>query len=355
MSRKFNEEKCCIEIAKHWLREFDFYEEEYNSDNKVVLNSVEYSSDNPYYFHIKVNSIDPKWAIKLEVFFNEYSFKKKKYLFNVYCYAIYEPLANKVKFSCANDLFKLKTPYTCDLDENNLPTNINYNPDWTTHMPGYLGDIIRFIQNKPLVSIYLSYREEGDRYASNYTKFLNEREMKKEAKRVLRDHTVRRANEEKYERKLAEHAKKLFEEECNNNTKIDYWRSEYYPENLNFDWSGIENLHIELIDNGKNCSLRYDICIVSDVLVKQIMEEENLPYEKVCRRTTQRLCEESWKELKKIEKRYTKKKGAELIGGYGWASIIDEAKYRHILEFNVDWNNHNWNDSVLEWKHLEEK
>ena len=350
MSRKFNEEKCCIEIAKHWFHEFDAYEKEYNPDDKIAIDSVEYSSDNPYYFYIRVNSINPKWTIKLEVFFNEYSFKKKKYLFNVYCYAIYEPLANKVKFSCANDLFRFKTQYTCDLDENNLPSNINYNPDWSTHMPGYFGNIIRFIQNRPLVSIYLSYREEGDNYASNYTKFLNEREMKKEAKRVLKDDVVRRANEEKYERKLAEHAKKLFEEEFNNATDIDYWKKEYYPENPNFDWNGIENLHVELVDKGKNCSPRYDICIVSDVLVKQIAEEENLPYEKVNRRTNQRLCEESWEELKKIENRYTKKKGAELIGGYGWASIMDEATYKRNVEFNNDWNNHNWNDSILEWK-----
>ena len=217
-------------------------------------------------------------------------------------------------------------------------------------MPDYLGNIIRFIQNKPLVSIYLSYREDCDGYASNYTKFLNEREMNREAKRVLREHAVRRANREKYERKLAEHTKKLFEEEFNNATNIDYWRKEYYPENPNFDWNGIENLHVELIDKGENCSPRYDICIVSDVLVKQIMEEENLPYEKVNRRTNQRLCEESWEELKKIENRYTKKKGAEFIGGYGWASIMDEATYRRNVEFNNDWNNHNWNDNILEWK-----
>ena len=350
MSNKFDEDKCCIEIAKHWFREFDKYEEEYHPNNKIIIDSVRYEKEYPHHCDVRVNKLDRDWCVKLEVHFREYNFKKKKYIFDTYCFVNYLPLADKVKFSRTDRLFKVKVSYKCDLDENGVPTNINYNPEYMGGTPDFLDDIVRLIEEKPLVAVYLSNRFDDD-CITHYMEFHNEREMIKIAKKWIREHNNYKKKEETAERKIADHAAKLFQEELDNaNNKVDYWRKEYYPENPDFDWSGVENAHVEMIDCGENSSPRYETYIVCDALLRQAIEELNEPYEKIRRRLTQRMDDESWEEQKKFEGKIEKKYGIYGVGGYMWANITDEATFKELVKINNELSRKEYLPDELEWR-----
>ena len=350
MSKKFNENKCCEEIAKHWFREFDRFEDEYHPNSKITINSVKYEKEFPNYYDVEIDGLDKDWCVRFEVYFREYNFKKKKYIFDTYCFVNYLPLANKVKFDYTDRLFRIKVVYKCDLDDNGVPTDIDYNLEYMTGNPDWLDSIVRLIKEKPLVAVYLNSRLVDD-YLSDYMELHNEREMVKIAKKWIKKHNDCRKREETAERKIADHAVKLFQEEIDNaNDKVDYWRKEYYPENPDFDWSGVENAHVEMIDCGENSSPRYEIYIVCDALLRQAVEELNEPYEKVRRRISQRMDDESWDEQKKFEYKIENKYDAYGVGGYMWANIVDEATFKEAVKINEELMQKEYLPDELEWR-----
>lgn len=349
MSKKFNENKCCIEIAKHWFREFDKYEEEYHPSSKITINSIRYEKEFPNYYDVEVGGLDEDWCVRFEVYFREYNFKKKKYIFDTYCFVNYLPLAVKVEFSRTDRLFKVKVSYKCDLDDNGVPTNIDYNPEYMNGAPYFLSDIIRLIGEKPLVAIYLNNRVDDD-CITHYMEFHNEREMTKIAKKWIKENNNYSKKRRINEKKIADHAVKLFQEELDNNTRTNYWRSGYYPENSDFDWSGIENAHVEMIDCGENSASRYEIYIVSDTLCRQAVEELNEPYEKVRRRLTHRMDDERWEEQEKFENKIENRYHDYGIGGYMWANVVDEDTFKELVELNNELMQKEYLTDDLEWR-----
>lgn len=127
------------------------------------------------------------------------------------------------------------------------------------------------------------------------------------------------------DKKSVNHAVKFFEKmvEC-----IKKNPNEYVDSDEKLDWSGIENLRVEVLDNGLNTYPRYDILLVSDTYAKNVeATEKSTNCGSLFERMWDEYSDKHEKFMNKLDKKYGNKV---IIDSHYWAEIVTEEKFERM-------------------------
>lgn len=103
---------------------------------------------------------------------------------------------------------------------------------------------------------------------------------------------------------------------------------EYVDSDEKLDWSGIENLRVEVLDNGLNTFPRYDILLVSDTYAKNVeATEESMNCGSLFERMWDEYSDKHEKFMNKLDKKYGNKV---IIDSHYWAEIVTEEKFERM-------------------------
>lgn len=267
MSKKIDHTKYFDIVMHYFIEEYIRYSSE---DCHIIpdyeghkVQSVEKMYDGHY--NVIFEDSPDGFEFKLDIYQKEpcYNANTKKYEVYVQFYACFTPFADKVKYGYCNPLLKFDTTVSYRVNECGNIYDLGF---WGgSGSPYTIGTILQTVYDDTYIAMYLQYL--GDSYFVSKKDCRSYRQIKRFVKKMLREQEEHSLKEFALNTESVTFAKKLFDIQTflfKQNPK------QYATINNDFDWSGIENTHVEVVDNGERTSPRYDIYIVGDTYVNYV-------------------------------------------------------------------------------------
>lgn len=246
-------EKYFPELVKYWIKEYQKavnwwvteFEDQYRD---YGLQKVLYNEPSTYQMFF--SGIDPLWQFYVrvaEVFYNQTT---ARYVATIHVYAIYEPTVNKYRFSDVNDKLRFAMQLQYNLKDGH-PVDIKHIN--CSHF-GFYSDLYyiqNFIVDDPWCAIWFTL------HSSSYNNFKSAKQMRRQARKEIREQDRRRTYTSECLIENAQYAKELLEE--------DWKLEEPFCD-------GMDDSQFVIYDEGPNCSPRYEIYQLCDGLVKYFQE-----------------------------------------------------------------------------------
>lgn len=267
MSKKIDHTKYFDIVMYYFIEEYIRYSSEdchFIPDyEEHKVQSVEKMYDGHY--NVIFEDSPDGFEFKLDIYQKEpcYNANTKKYEVYVQFYACFTPFANKVKYGYCNPLLKFDTTISYRVNECGNIYDLGF---WGgSGSPYTIGTILQTVYDDTYIAMYLQYL--SDSYFISRKDCRSDRQIKRFVKKMLREQEEHSLKEFALNTESVTFAKKLFDIQTflfKQNPK------QYATINNDFDWSGIENTHVEVVDNGERTSPRYDIYIVGDTYANYV-------------------------------------------------------------------------------------
>ena len=322
MGRKIDHYKYCDEIMKNFIHDYQdaVMENDYFKDYKLLR--VEKMCD--YGYKLFFENAPDGFSFNMDIFPRGYNSSKyvKTYEMQVYFYICYEPFADKTTYSYSSHFLKFDCTYKYYIDGDGKLTKSALSVGGNGY-PSSVSSLLDIVYDTPHIAAYLQY------YADSYPRpeyFRTERQVKRFVKGLLKEKKYVAWLEEKCDKASVNRAVKFFEK------MVEYTKKnpdESVVSDQKLDWSGIENLRVEVLDNGLNTFPRYDIFLVGDTYAKNC----NADYTN-CGNLFERMWDEYSDKYQKFYDKLDKKYGNKvIIGSYYMAEIVTEEKFERMKKF----------------------
>lgn len=322
MSKKIDHYKYCDEIMKNFIRDYQdaIMECDWCKDYKLLR--VEKMCE--YGYKLFFENAPDGFSFNMDIFPRGYNSSKyvKAYEMQVYFYICYEPFADKTTYSYSSHFLKFDCTYKYYIDEDGKLTKSALSSGGNGY-PSSVSSLLDIVYNTPHIAAYLQY------YADSYPRpeyFKTERQVKRFVKGLLKEKKYVAWLEEKCDKASVNRAVKFFEK------MVEYTKKnpdESVVSDQELDWSGIENLRVEVLDNGLNTFPRYDIFLVSDTYAKNCNADDTN-----CSNLFERMWDEYSDKYQKFYDKLDKKYGNKvIIGSYYMAEIVTEEKFERMKKF----------------------
>ena len=324
MSKKIDHYKYCDEIMKNFIHDYQDAVMECDWCKDYKLLRVEKMCD--YGYKLFFDNAPDGFSFNMDIFPKGYNSSKyvKAYEMQVYFYVCYEPFADKTTYSYSSHFLKFDCTYKYYIDGDGKLTKSALSVGGNGY-PSSVSSLLDIVYNTPHIAAYLQY------YADSYPRpeyFKTERQVKRFVNGLLKEKKYVAWLEDRCDKKSVNHAVKFFEK------MVEYIKknpNEYVDSDEKLDWSGIENLRVEVLDNGLNTSPRYDILLVSDTYAKNVEATEKSTN---CGSLFESMWDEYRSSYQKFYERLDKKYGNKvIIDSHYWAEIVTEEKFERMKKF----------------------
>lgn len=247
-------EKYFPELIKYWIKEYqkevDWLTTEFGDSYKDHgLQKVLYSEPSTYQMFF--GGIDSQWQFYIHIADVSYNQTIVRYVATIQVYAIYEPTANKYRFSDVDEKLKLVMQLQYNLNGGH-PVDIKTLNRSYCGFYGDLYDIQNFIVDDPWCAAWFTL------HSAAYSNFKSAKQMRRQARKEIKVQTKKRTYTNKCLIENAQYAKQLLEK--------DWATEEPFCE-------GMSDSQFTIYDEGPNCSPRYEVYQLCDGLIKYIQED----------------------------------------------------------------------------------
>lgn len=322
MSKKIDHTKYFDVVMYYFIEEYIRYS---NEDCRFIpdykehkVHSVEKMYDGLY--NVIFEDSPDGFVFKLDIYQKEpcYNASTKKYEVCVRFYACYTPFADKIKYGYCSPMLRFDTTVSYRVNESGNIYDLGFFGG--SGSPYTIGTILQTVYDNTYIAMYLQYL--GDFYFINRKDFRSYRQIKRFVKKMLNEQIEHARKEFTLNTESVTFAKKLFDMQTflfKQNPK------QYATINNDFDWSGIENTHVEVVDNGERTSPRYDIYIVGDTYANYVnmLDFQNEGH------TFDLLWDNHMNKYDRFLAKLNKKHDDLFIDSYAEAEIITEEQFKN--------------------------